>query len=136
MTRLSPTRFPGPKLDFLNQDVDAGIYNPHTLQDPASPYQVMAGATIAASLVTSINSDLPGRIIAQATENVYDTVSGRYLMIPQGSRVIGTYDSVVAFGRELSAFDFPGAALPFTFRSARKCQDSPCWKYLTTNKPA
>ena len=90
----------GRKLDFLNQDVDAGIYNPHTLQDPMSPYQVMAGTIIAASLVTGINSDLPGRVIAQVTENVYDTVSGRYLMIPQGSRVIGTYDSVVAFGQE------------------------------------
>ena len=90
----------GRKLDFLNQDVDADIYNPHTLQDPASPYQVMAGTTIAASLVTGVNSDLPGRVIAQVTENVYDTVSGRYLMIPQGSRVIGTYDSVVAFGQE------------------------------------
>ena len=90
----------GRKLDFLNQDVDADIYNPHALQDPASPYQVMAGTIIAASLVTGINSDLPGRVIAQVTENVYDTVSGRYLLIPQGSRVIGTYDSVIAFGQE------------------------------------
>ncbi|MCG8354236.1 MAG: TrbI/VirB10 family protein [Kiloniellales bacterium] len=90
----------GRKLDFLNQDVDADIYNAHALQDPASPYQVMAGTIIAASLVTGINSDLPGRVIAQVTENIYDTVSGRYLLIPQGSRVIGTYDSVVAFGQE------------------------------------
>lgn len=88
------------KLDFLNQGVDAKIYNPHALQDPASPYQVMAGTIIAASLVTGINSDLPGRIIAQVTENLYDSVSGAYLLIPQGSRMIGTYDSVVAFGQE------------------------------------
>ena len=90
----------GRKLDFLDQGVDADIYNPHTLRDPASPYQVMAGTVIAASLITGINSDLPGRVIAQVTENVYDTVSGRYVLIPQGSRVIGTYDSVVAFGQE------------------------------------
>lgn len=90
----------GRKLDFLNQGVDAEIYNPHVLQDPASLYQVMAGTVIAASLVTGINSDLPGRVIAQVTENVYDTVLGSYLLIPQGSRVIGTYDSVVAFGQE------------------------------------
>ena len=90
----------GRKLDFLDQGVDADIYNPHALQDPASPFQVMAGTVIAASLITGINSDLPGRIIAQVTENVYDTVSGRYVLIPQGSRVIGTYDSVVAFGQE------------------------------------
>ena len=90
----------GRKLDFLDQGVDAGIYNPHALQDPASPYQVMAGTVISASLITGINSDLPGRVTAQITENIYDTVSGRYLLIPQGSRVIGTYDSVIAFGQD------------------------------------
>jgi len=90
----------GRKLDFLDQGVDAAIYNPHALQDPASPYQVMAGTVISASLVTGINSDLPGRVIAQVTENIYDTVSGTYLLIPQGSRVIGTYDSVIAFGQD------------------------------------
>ena len=87
------------KLDFLNQKVETAIYNPHQLQDPASPHQVMAGTIIPASLVTGINSDLPGRIIAQVTENVYDTVSGAHLLIPQGTRIIGTYDSVVAFGQ-------------------------------------
>ena len=91
--------FQGRKLDFLGEEVDSAIYNPHRLQDPASPYQVMAGAVISASLITGINSDIPGRVIAQVTENVYDTVSGRYVLIPQGSRVIGTYDSVVAFGQ-------------------------------------
>jgi type IV secretion system protein TrbI len=57
----------------------------------------MAGSIISASLVTGIASDLPGNVVAQVTENVYDTVSGKYLLIPQGSRLIGTYDSVVAF---------------------------------------
>jgi type IV secretion system protein TrbI len=85
------------KLDFLNQGVDRNIYNPHALQDPVSPFQVMAGSVIAASLVTGINSDLPGLVVAQVTENIYDTVSGRTLLIPQGSRLIGSYDSVVAF---------------------------------------
>ena len=80
--------------------MDTSIYNPHTLQEPVSPYQVMAGSIIAASLITGINSDLPGRVIAQVTENVYDTVTGNHLLIPQGSRVIGTYDSVIAFGQE------------------------------------
>ena len=87
------------KLDFLNQKVETAIYNPHQLNDPASPYQVMAGTIIPASLITGINSDLPGNIIAQITENVFDTVSGNHLLIPQGSRIIGTYDSVVAFGQ-------------------------------------
>jgi type IV secretion system protein VirB10 len=87
------------KIDFLSQRDEGGIYNPHPLQTPASPYQVMAGSVIAASLITGINSDLPGLVVAQVTENVHDTVTGRILLIPQGSRLIGTYDSVVAFGQ-------------------------------------
>jgi type IV secretion system protein VirB10 len=85
------------KLDFVNQRGQSGVYNPYPLMDAVSPYQVMSGSIISASLVTGINSDLPGSVVAQVTENVYDTVSGKYLLIPQGSRLIGTYDSVVAF---------------------------------------
>ncbi len=87
------------KLDFLDQKADPKIYNPHRLQEPVSPYQVMAGTVIAASLVTGINSDLPGTAKAQVTEHIYDTVTGRYLLIPQGSQLIGKYDSVIAFGQ-------------------------------------
>ena len=79
---------------------DGGIYNAHALQDPVSPFQVMAGTIIAASLITGVNSDLPGQLIAQVTENVFDTVTGRHLLIPQGSRVIGVYNDVIAFGQE------------------------------------
>jgi type IV secretion system protein VirB10 len=60
----------------------------------------MAGTIIAASLVSGLNSDLPGFVIAQVTENVFDSISGRHLLIPQGSRLIGKYDNVVAFGQE------------------------------------
>lgn len=88
------------KIEFANQDVDADIYNSYILQDPVSPYQVMAGTIISASMITGVNSDLPGRVIAQITENVFDSVSGNYLLIPQGSRVMGDYDSVIAFGQE------------------------------------
>ena len=84
---------------FLTRDVDAEIYNPNRLQTPVSPYQVMAGTIIPASLVTGLNSDLPGQIIAQVTQNVYDTTTGQHLLIPQGSRLIGQYDSVIAFGQ-------------------------------------
>src|SRR3546814_15642081 len=59
----------------------------------------MAGTAIPASLVTGINSDLPGLVVAQVTGNVYDTPTGRHLLIPQGARLIGEYDSVVAFGQ-------------------------------------
>jgi type IV secretion system protein VirB10 len=88
------------KLTFLKSGPEKDIYNPHALQSPASPYQLMAGTVIAASLITGLNADLPGFVIAQVTENVFDTVSGRFLLIPQGSRLVGKYDNVVAFGQE------------------------------------
>jgi len=99
---LDPERDPNyqqHKLDFLNGKVAGEIYNPHALQDPVSPYQIMAGTVIAAALVTGLNSDLPGEIIAQVTENIYDSVTGETLLIPSGSRLIGSYDHVVAFGQ-------------------------------------
>jgi type IV secretion system protein TrbI len=88
------------KLAFLNDKPDGSIYNEHSLQKPVSPFTLMAGSIIAASLVTGLNSDLPGFVIGQVTENVYDTVTGRYLLIPQGTKIIGKYDSVVAFGQK------------------------------------
>jgi type IV secretion system protein VirB10 len=88
------------KLAFLRAGPDKEIYNPHAQQRPVSPYQLLAGTIIAASLVTGLNADLPGFVIAQVTEHVYDTVSGRHLLVPQGSRLIGKYDSVVAYGQE------------------------------------
>ena len=69
------------------------------LQLPASPYQVMAGTIIAAALVTGIQSDLPGDVIATVTEPVYDTATGRYVLIPQGSRLMGKYNSQVSYGQ-------------------------------------
>jgi type IV secretory pathway VirB10-like protein len=88
------------KLSFLKAGPDRDIYNPHALQKPASPYQLMAGTIIAASLVSGLNSDLPGFVIAQVTENVFDSTAGRHLLVPQGSRLIGKYDNVIAFGQE------------------------------------
>jgi len=84
---------------FLGEQVDTAIYNPHRLQEPLSPYQVMAGTIIPASLITGLNSDLPGQVIAQVTEHVYDTPTGQHLLIPQGSKLLGRYDSVVAYGQ-------------------------------------
>ncbi|HBP5982159.1 TrbI/VirB10 family protein [Pseudomonas aeruginosa] len=66
---------------------------------PASPYQVMAGTVVAAALVTGIKSDLPGDVIATVTEPVYDTATGRFLLIPQGSRILGRYNSQVSYGQ-------------------------------------
>jgi type IV secretion system protein VirB10 len=100
------------KLDFLNQRDASGVYNPRALRTPVSPYQVMAGGVIAASLITGINSDLPGLVVAQVTENVYDTVTGRILLIPQGARLVGTYDSVVAFGQSRALLVWRRIILP------------------------
>ncbi len=88
------------KIAFLNGKTDTDIYNPHGLQRPVSPFTLMAGSIIPASLVTGLNSDLPGFVIGQVTENVFDTVTGHYLLVPQGTKIIGKYDSVVAFGQK------------------------------------
>jgi type IV secretion system protein VirB10 len=88
------------KLAFLTGKPDSEIYNPHSLQRPVSPFTLIAGTIIPASLITGLNSDLPGFVIGQVTANVYDTVSGRYLLVPQGTRLIGKYDNVVAFGQK------------------------------------
>jgi len=69
------------------------------LQMPASPYQVMAGTVIVGALVTGIKSDLPGDVIATVTEPVYDTATGKFLLIPQGSRILGRYNSQVSYGQ-------------------------------------
>lgn len=88
------------KTAFAHQPASSPVYNPDRVQDPLSPYQLMAGSLIPASLITGINSDLPGTVIAQVTENVFDTVRGEYLLIPQGSRLIGRYQSEVSFGQD------------------------------------
>lgn len=88
------------KIAFARDAENGDILNPHGLVDPVSPYQVMAGTIIPASLITGLNSDLPGTIIAQVTQPVYDTVSGAHLLIPQGARLIGRYDSQVSFGQD------------------------------------
>ena len=73
--------------------------NSGNLQMPASPYQVMAGTVIAGALVTGIKSDLPGDVIATVTEPVYDSATGKFLLIPQGSRILGKYNSQVSYGQ-------------------------------------
>lgn len=99
---------------FIAKSGDTGNRNPGSLQLPASPYQVMAGTIIPAALVTGINSDLPGQVIANVSEAVYDTATGRHLLIPQGSRLIGRYDSQVAFGQRRVLLVWTRLILPDT----------------------
>ncbi len=80
--------------------VKAADYLPVGMQHPRSPYEIKAGTVLPAVLITAINSDLPGPVVAQVREHVYDTVSGNTLLVPQGSRLIAQYDSMVAWGQE------------------------------------
>jgi type IV secretion system protein TrbI len=85
------------KLAFTRSE--SGDLNPHALTPAPSPWLLTAGSIVPASLVTGLDSDLPGMAIAQVTENVFDSATGRTVLIPQGARLIGSYDSVVAFGQ-------------------------------------
>jgi type IV secretory pathway VirB10-like protein len=87
------------KLAFINASVDRRTTSPDRVEPPASSYVVQAGNVIPASLITGIRSDLPGQITAQVAENVYDSPTGHFLLIPQGTRLIGIYDSQVSFGQ-------------------------------------
>ncbi|MBB4364275.1 type IV secretion system protein VirB10 [Bradyrhizobium sp. CIR18] len=87
------------KLAFVNASVDRRTVSPDRITRPASPYVVQAGTVIPGALITGIRSDLPGQVTAQVTENVYDTPTGRFLLVPQGARLIGMYDSQVTFGQ-------------------------------------
>jgi type IV secretion system protein VirB10 len=100
------------KMDFVNQVAARSIYNDHALQTPASPYEVLAGTVISASLLTGLDSDLPGMVTAQVTEDVYDSVSGRILLVPHGSRLIGSYDSVIAFGQSRALLVWQRIVMP------------------------
>ena len=74
-------------------------YPNSTRTKPVGPYEIKAGWDIPAVLEQALNSDLPGEIKALVRENVYDTATGKYLLIPQGARLVGTYDSRVAYGQ-------------------------------------
>jgi type IV secretion system protein VirB10 len=87
------------KQSFTQSRSDSLIYASGTVQTPRSPFELIAGAVIPAALWTGIDSDLPGEIVASVTENVFDSVTGRILLIPQGSHLLGQYDSHVAFGQ-------------------------------------
>jgi len=87
------------KTAFLTASTDKRTVSPDRLEAKASPYVVQAGTVIPAALITGIRSDLPGQITAQVTEAVYDSPTGKYLLIPQGAKLIGQYDSSVAFGQ-------------------------------------
>lgn len=95
------------KRAFFQNGGNRAVVSNERIMAPASTYLVQAGSVIPAALITGIRSDLPGQITAQVTQNVYDSATGRILLIPQGSRLIGEYDSEVSAGqnRVLLAWD-------------------------------
>jgi type IV secretion system protein VirB10 len=87
------------QLAFLGAPVDRRTAAADRVMAPASPYILQAGAVISAALITGIRSDLPGQITAQVTESIYDSPTGRILVIPQGTRIIGEYSNDVGYGQ-------------------------------------
>lgn len=86
---LPPPAVPGGKRGFLQVATNRTTVSSERMTAPISPYILQAGSIIPAALLTGIQSDLPGQITAQVTQNVYDSPTGRILLIPQGSRLIG-----------------------------------------------
>lgn len=87
------------KEDFINRkDSQPGFLESRQVP-PSSPYELKRGSVIPATLMTGINADLPGRVTAQVSQNVYDSATGNHLLIPQGARLLGRYDSKVSFGQ-------------------------------------
>lgn len=87
------------KEDFFNADLKDFGYLPNRVVPQQSLYELKRGSVIPATLISGINSDLPGRITAQVSQNVYDSATGHRLLIPQGTKLFGRYDSKVSFGQ-------------------------------------
>lgn len=112
---IDPDRDPsaqGRKAQFVGTLDKSGDVNPNELTAAPSPYLLSAGSVISASLITGLRSDLPGLVTAQVTSQVFDSPTGRILLIPQGSRLIGSYDSVVAFGQKRALIVWQRIVLP------------------------
>ncbi len=97
--RQEPASPAAPAAQAENQTQRRPTRPPQGIQAPAAAGVLQAGSVIAAALITGIKSDLPGLVTAQVTQNVYDSATGRTLLIPQGTRLIGEYNSGVSFGQ-------------------------------------
>lgn len=100
------------KADFISVKDAGGDVEPHALTPPASTSMLSAGSVIAGSLITGLRSDLPGLVIAQVTQQVFDSATGRTLLVPQGARLIGSYDSLVAFGQKRALIVWQRIVMP------------------------
>ena len=82
-----------------NRNIGTETTSATRVQPPASRYVLEAGSVIPAALITGLRSDLPGEVTAQVTQDIYDSLTGRILLIPQGSRLLGRYSARVSFGQ-------------------------------------
>ncbi|TAZ70673.1 conjugal transfer protein TrbI (plasmid) [Rhizobium ruizarguesonis] len=87
------------KDSFFNQDIKDLGYLPNKVVPQLSRYELKRGSVIPATLITGISSDLPGRITAQTSQNVYDSATGQQLLVPQGAKLFGRYDHKISFGQ-------------------------------------
>jgi len=94
-TKSEPDR----KLSFLERGSDGQVTSDARLAGPASPYTLLTGSVVPAALITGLSSDIPGQVLAQVTQDVRDSLTGRYVLIPKGARLIGQYDNAVTFGQ-------------------------------------
>jgi type IV secretory pathway VirB10-like protein len=100
------------KLAFLNQPTDRQTQSHDRLADLASPDVVLAGSIIPAALITGLRSDLPGEITAQVTQDVFDTPTGKILLVPQGTKLVGQYDAQITFGQSRALLVWNRLILP------------------------
>ncbi|MFB8343811.1 IncP-type conjugal transfer protein TrbI [Brucella cytisi] len=87
------------KEEFFNRDLKEQGYLAKRVVSQLSPYELKRGSVIPATLISALNSDLPGRISAQVSQNVFDSATGHHLLVPQGTKLFGRYDSKVSFGQ-------------------------------------
>lgn len=111
-TAVEASKGQGRKEGFIAALDQGGDVNPHRLAAAPSPYLLSAGSVISASLITGLRSDLPALVTAQVTSQVYDSPTGQILLVPQGARLVGSYDSVVAFGQRRALIVWQRIVLP------------------------
>lgn len=95
-----PTRPAAPPAPVVTADERdrIAVYSPHGLTAPISPYELKAGSWVPAVLLTAVDTTRPGPVVAVVSQNVFDTVAGRHLLLPQGARLIGRHDGESAYG--------------------------------------
>lgn len=99
-------------LEFYKQGANENTESIYKIEKLKNPYTVLAGTIIPGVLINGMNSDLPGTILGQVSKDVYDTVTGEYLLIPKGTKIIGIYDTDTAFAQTRGAVIWQRLVLP------------------------